>query len=63
MLRGINHQIIFEDDEDYQKYLQTLKTGKQGDGSLFAMNAGSTAVTVVGPVFLTTKPAKHGAGS
>ena len=26
MLRGINRQIIFEDDEDYQKYLDTLKT-------------------------------------
>ena len=25
MQRGINHQIIFEDDEDYQKYLDTLK--------------------------------------
>ncbi|HZJ76231.1 MAG TPA: transposase [Oscillospiraceae bacterium] len=25
MLRGINHQVIFEDDEDCQKYLDTLK--------------------------------------
>lgn len=32
MLRGINRQIIFEDNEDYQKYLQTLKEfqGKSG---------------------------------
>ncbi len=26
MFRGVNHQIIFEDDEDYIKYLDTLKT-------------------------------------
>jgi REP element-mobilizing transposase RayT len=32
MLRGINHQIIFEDDEDYQKYLQTLKTYQEKSG-------------------------------
>lgn len=25
MLRGINHQVIFEDDEDYEKLLYTLK--------------------------------------
>ena len=25
MLRGINHHTIFEDEEDFQKYLQTLK--------------------------------------
>ncbi len=32
MLRGINHQIIFEDDEDYQKYLETLKTYQEKSG-------------------------------
>lgn len=25
MLRGINHQVIFEDEEDYEKFLYTLK--------------------------------------
>ncbi len=29
VLRGINKQRIFEDDEDYQKYLYTLKTYKE----------------------------------
>ena len=32
MLRGINRQIIFEDDEDYQKYLDTLKTYQEKSG-------------------------------
>ncbi len=32
MLRGINRQIIFEDDEDYQKYLETLKTYQEKSG-------------------------------
>lgn len=32
MLRGINRQIIFEDDEDYQKYLQTLKEFQEKSG-------------------------------
>ncbi len=32
MLRGINHQIIFEDDEDYQKYLETLKKYQDESG-------------------------------
>ncbi|MDQ2088156.1 transposase [Herbivorax sp. ANBcel31] len=32
MLRGINHQIIFEDDEDYQKYLDTLKKYQDESG-------------------------------
>lgn len=29
MLRGINHQTIFEDDEDCQKYLETLKAYRE----------------------------------
>ena len=32
MLRGINHQIIFEDDEDYQKFLWTIKDTKEKSG-------------------------------
>ena len=32
ILRGINRQIIFEDDEDYQKYLETLKTYLEKSG-------------------------------
>jgi len=32
MLRGVNHQIIFEDDEDYQKFLRTLKHTKEKSG-------------------------------
>lgn len=32
MFRGINHQIIFEDDEDYIKYLETLKTYQEKGG-------------------------------
>ena len=32
MLRGINHQIIFEDDGDYQKYIDTLKTYQKKSG-------------------------------
>lgn len=28
MIRGINHQIIFEDEEDYSKYLQVIKEYK-----------------------------------
>jgi len=32
MLRGINHQIIFEDDEDCQNYLETLKTYQDKSG-------------------------------
>ena len=28
MLRGINRQIIFEDDEDYQKFLWTISKHK-----------------------------------
>jgi putative transposase len=32
MLRGINHQIIFEGDEDYQKFLWTLKEVKEKSG-------------------------------
>ena len=32
MLRGINHQIIFEDDEDYHKYLETLKKYQDESG-------------------------------
>lgn len=32
MLRGINHQIIFEDDEDYKKYLQTIKNYQEKSG-------------------------------
>ena len=27
MQRGINRQDIFEDDEDYMKFLQSLQTG------------------------------------
>lgn len=38
MLRGINQQQIFEDEEDYQKFIEIVKTyqaiceGKTGDG-------------------------------
>lgn len=32
MKRGINHQIIFEDDEDYQTYLNTLKRCQEKSG-------------------------------
>lgn len=32
MFRGVNHQIIFEDDEDCIKYLETLKTYQQKSG-------------------------------
>ena len=32
MLRGINRQIIFEDDEDRVKYIDTLKHYKQKCG-------------------------------
>lgn len=32
VLRGINHQIIFEDVEDYEKYLDTLKTYQKESG-------------------------------
>lgn len=32
MFRGVNHQIIFEDDEDYIKYLDTLKTYQEKSG-------------------------------
>ncbi len=28
MLRGINQQVIFEDDEDYSKFIETLKNCK-----------------------------------
>lgn len=29
MLRGINQQVIFEDDEDYEKFIETLKAYKE----------------------------------
>ena len=32
MLRGINRQVIFEDDEDCEKYLQCLKECKAANG-------------------------------
>lgn len=32
MLRGINQQVIFEDDEDYTKFIDTLKTYKAVSG-------------------------------
>lgn len=32
ILRGINRQIIFEDDEDYQKFLWTIKDTKEKSG-------------------------------
>lgn len=32
MLRGINQQIIFEDDEDYQKFIEILKNYKTVSG-------------------------------
>ena len=35
MLRGINQQVIFEDDEDYFKFIETLenyKADKQTNG-------------------------------
>lgn len=32
MLRGVNGQIIFEDDEDYRKFLQTIKDYKEQCG-------------------------------
>ena len=32
VLRGINRQIIFEDDEDYEKLLDTLKEHKETSG-------------------------------
>ena len=32
MLRGINQQVIFEDDEDYQKIIETIKTYKAVSG-------------------------------
>lgn len=32
MLRGINRQTIFEDDEDYQKFLWTMKDTKEKSG-------------------------------
>ena len=32
VLRGINRQIIFEEDEDYQKLLQTLQEYKETSG-------------------------------
>ena len=32
MLRGINRQIIFEDGEDYQKFLETLKSFQKKSG-------------------------------
>ena len=32
VLRGINKQRIFEDDEDNQKYLETIKTYKENSG-------------------------------
>lgn len=37
MLRGINHQLIFEDDEDMQRFIETLKRYKKECGySLYA---------------------------
>ena len=32
MLRGINQQVIFEDDEDYRKFIETLKEYKAVSG-------------------------------
>ena len=32
MLRGINKQRIFEDDQDYQKFLETIKAHKEASG-------------------------------
>ncbi|NLK69373.1 MAG: transposase [Clostridiaceae bacterium] len=32
MFRGVNHQIIFKDDKDYIKYLETLKTYQEKSG-------------------------------
>lgn len=32
MLRGINQQVIFEDEEDYQKFIETIKTYKAVSG-------------------------------
>lgn len=32
MLRGIDRQIIFEDNEDYQKFTDTIKTAKEKSG-------------------------------
>jgi REP element-mobilizing transposase RayT len=32
VLRGINKQLIFEDDQDYQKFLETIKAHKEASG-------------------------------
>lgn len=32
MMRGINRQIIFQDEEDYSKFLQTLERYKEKSG-------------------------------
>ena len=32
VLRGINKQRIFEDDQDYQKFLETIKKHKEASG-------------------------------
>jgi len=32
VLRGINKQRIFEDDQDYQKFLETIKVHKEASG-------------------------------
>jgi len=32
MMRGINRQIIFKDEEDYSKFLQTLEKYKEKSG-------------------------------
>ena len=38
MLRGINQQVIFEDDEDYEKFIETLKAYKEISGyKIFAL--------------------------
>ena len=41
MLRGINKQVIFEDEEDKFKFLETLKNYKAISGyKIFARNTG-----------------------
>ena len=35
MLRGINQQVIFEDHEDYVRFIDTLRYGKDAKRSLY----------------------------
>lgn len=45
MMRGINHQNIFEEHEDYYQFLNTLAKGRPSDNQVMLLIKEKTGVT------------------